>query len=112
MLSFEVIFHAINPRKQEIIFEDRNITVETIPLKHKVPMYHESTYTKEFESRCKDTTHSTAQQAAQIAKEAEVKHLLIGHFSARVDDHQVFLNEALEVFANTRLAEERKTFEF
>ena len=147
MLSFEVIFHAINPRKQEIIFEDRNITVETIPLKHKVPtcgflftdkgqkryayvsdtmyspkivpqlsgvdmLYHESTYTKEFESRCKDTTHSTAQQAAQIAKEAEVKNLLIGHFSARVDDHQVFLNEASEVFANTRLAEERKTFEF
>ena len=37
MLSFEVIFHHINPRKQAVIFEDRNITVETIPLKHKVP---------------------------------------------------------------------------
>ena len=147
MLSFELIFHPINPRKQAVIFEDRNITVETIPLKHKVPtcgflftekgqrryayisdtmyspkiiptisgvdlLYHEATYTDEHEARCKTTTHSTARQAATIARDAEVKNLLIGHFSARVDDHELFLNEALEVFPNTRLAEERKTFEF
>ena len=37
MMSFEVIFHHINPRKQIVIFEDRNVTVETIQLKHKVP---------------------------------------------------------------------------
>lgn len=147
MLSFEVVFHHINPRKQAVIFEDRNITVETIPLKHKVPtcgflfrdkgqkryayisdtmyspkiiplisgvdmLYHESTYTDEHEARCKSTTHSTARQAATIARDAEVRDLLIGHFSARVDDHQLFLKEAQEVFPNTRLAEERKTFEF
>lgn len=146
MLSFEVVFHPINPRKQAVIFEDRNITVETIPLKHKVPtcgflfcdkghkryayvsdtmyspkiipqisgvdlLYHEATYTDEHEARCKGTTHSTARQAATIARDAEVKNLLIGHFSARVDDHQLFLHEALEVFPNTRLAVERKTFE-
>ncbi len=147
MMSFEVIFHHINPRKQIVIFEDRNVTVETIPLKHKVPtcgflftmkgqrryayisdtmyspkivpmisgvdlLYHEATYTDEHEARCKTTTHSTARQAAMIARDAEVKNLLIGHFSARVDDHELFLNEAQEVFPNTRLAEERKTFEF
>ncbi len=147
MLSFEVVFHAINPRKQAVIFEDRNVVVETIPLKHKVPtcgflfynkgqkryayvsdtmyspkiiphiqgvdlLYHESTYTNDLEDRCQSTTHSTARQAATIARDAEAKNLLIGHFSARVDDHNIFLNEALEVFPNTRLAEERKTFEF
>ena len=147
MMSFEVIFHHINPRKNAVIFEDRNVTVETIPLKHKVPtcgflftnkgqrryayisdtmyspkivpmisgvdlLYHEATYTDEHEARCKTTTHSTARQAAIIARDAEVKNLLIGHFSARVDDHELFLNEAQEIFPNTRLAEERKTFEF
>ena len=75
-------------------------------------LYHESTYTDEHEARCKNTTHSTARQAATVAHDAEVKNLLIGHFSARVDDHQLFLKEAQEVFQNTRLAEERKTFEF
>ena len=146
-MSFEIVFHHINPRKQEIIFEDRNVSVETIPLKHKVPtcgflflekgqkryayvsdtmyspkiipqisgvdlLYHEATYTNDLEERCKTTTHSTAQQAAMIARDAEVKNLLIGHFSARVEDHQLFLREALDIFPNTRLAEERQTFEF
>lgn len=37
IMKFELIFHAINPRKREVIFDDRTITVETIPLKHKVP---------------------------------------------------------------------------
>ena len=36
-LPYEVEFHAINPRKKEVIFEDRTLTIETIPLKHKVP---------------------------------------------------------------------------
>lgn len=36
-MKYEVVFHAINPRKRAIIFEDRTVVVETIPLKHKVP---------------------------------------------------------------------------
>jgi ribonuclease Z len=40
-----------------------------------------------------------------------VGKLVIGHFSAREDDHTVFLDEAQEVFANTVLAEECKTIE-
>ena len=36
-LSYEVVFHAINPRKREVIWEDRTLTIESIPLKHKVP---------------------------------------------------------------------------
>lgn len=36
-LGFEVIFHPFNPRKKEIIFEDRTLIVKTLPLKHRVP---------------------------------------------------------------------------
>jgi ribonuclease Z len=42
---------------------------------------------------------------------AGVGKLIVGHFSAREDDHTVFLNEAQEVFANTILAEECKVIE-
>ena len=61
--------------------------------------------------KCKKHTHSTAKQAAQIANLAGAGKLVIGHFSAREDDHTVFLNEAQEVFANTILAEECKSIE-
>ena len=56
--------------------------------------------------RAKETFHTTASQAARIARDAEVKKLLIGHFSARYDDEQVLLDEARVVFPNTQLAKE------
>ena len=49
--------------------------------------------------------------AAQIAKLAGAGKLIIGHFSAREDDHTVFLNEAKEVFDNTVLAVEKEKIE-
>lgn len=160
-LTYELIFHPINPRKQEIIFEDRTVTVETVPLKHKVPtcgflftehhrklnpdtgefyrestkryaylsdtqyservipqiegvdlLFHESTYTEQYADRCATTMHSSAKQAATIALKAQAKQLLIGHFSSREDDHNLFLREAQEVFPNTILAVERTKIEF
>lgn len=36
-LTFNVVFHTINPRKNELIFEDRSVQVFSIPLKHRVP---------------------------------------------------------------------------
>jgi len=159
-MKYEVVFHAINPRKREVIFSDRTVTVETIPLKHKVPccgflfyehhrqidpvtgeisypmrkryaycsdtmyweknipqlegvdvLFHEATFTDEWASRCKATMHSTARQAGQIARQAQVGKLIIGHYSSRVEDHGVFLNEAKEEFDNTQLAVERETYE-
>jgi ribonuclease Z len=150
-LSYEVVFHAINPRKREVIWEDRTLTVESIPLKHKVPtcgflfterhrdqeprkryaycsdtayreqiveqiagvdvLYHEATYTEKDVDKCKKHTHSTAKQAANIARLAGVGKLVIGHFSAREDNHNVFLEEAKEVFPNTVLAVERTSIE-
>jgi RNAse Z (EC 3.1.26.11) len=52
------------------------------------------------------TGHSTASQAAQIAKLANVKKMMIGHFSARYPDNQILLDEARKIFPNTILANE------
>jgi len=73
-------------------------------------LYHEATFLKDDEKRAKSTYHSTAEQAARIAKEAEVGKLLIGHFSARFHDLSSHLNEAKDVFANTELAEDGNVF--
>lgn len=73
-------------------------------------LYHESTFTKELASRAAYTFHSTAEQAATVAKAAQAKLLIIGHFSSRYKDTSPFLTEAREIFLSTFLAEEGKTF--
>jgi ribonuclease Z len=156
---YDIIFHPINPRKQEVIFEDRTVSVETIPLKHGVPtcgflfrethrvkqedgsftrvtrkryaygsdtmysekiipiiegvdtLYHESTFLQSMGERSKEVKHSTAAEAATIARKAGVGKLVLGHYSARVEDHSLFLQEAQPVFANTVLAEENDVIE-
>ena len=67
-------------------------------------LYHEATFAKDLGKLAKQTRHSTAEQAALIAKEANAKQLLIGHYSARYIDLNVLLDEAKEVFVNTLLA--------
>ncbi len=70
-------------------------------------LYHEATFSSQDLARAKQTYHSSAQQAALIAKAAHVKKLILGHFSARNQDETVLLKEAQEVFPNTMLANER-----
>ena len=189
-LTYKVFFHAFNPARNELIFEDRTLKVSTIPLKHRVPcagflfeeksksphiiremidfyqvpvsriaaikagadfvtpegeiianriftrpaepprkyaycldtayyekiipiiegvdmLYHEATFSHEDIVRAKETYHSSARQAAQIAQAAQVKKLVIAHFSARITDENILLNEAKEVFPDTILANER-----
>jgi len=193
-LPYTIIFHKINPRKHELIYEDRSIQVYSIPLKHRVPccgflfeekprdrhiiremidfykiptwripkikqgedyvteedevipnsqltvagelpkryaycsdtaysekiipfikgvdcLYHEATFMENEQVRSKQTEHSTARQAATIALKAEVKKLIIGHYSARYDNQQLLLNEAKAVFENTVLGEDLRTYE-
>jgi len=75
-------------------------------------LYHESTFLDKHENLAKKTGHSTAKQAAAIAKQAEVKTLILGHYSTRYDDLLEFKTEAEEVFENVMLADDGKTFEF
>jgi ribonuclease Z len=67
-------------------------------------LYHETTYLKDLAERAAARYHSTTVQAATIAQKANVKKLLIGHFSSKYETLDVFLTEAAAVFENTELA--------
>ena len=69
-------------------------------------LYHEATYAEAEISHAQRYAHSTASQAAGIAKAAHAKKLLLGHFSARYEDESILLKEAKTVFDNTFLAQE------
>ena len=193
-LSYEVVFHAVDTTQQTVVFEDRSLTVETIPLNHRVPccgylfrekptlphirpemisfygipvsqinnikagtgwttedgtfvpserltrpadpphsyaycsdtrympklheriknvdlLYHEATYGADKADGAARYFHSTAAEAAKVARDACVKQLMIGHYSARYDDEQVLLDEAKQIFPNTILSCEGMTIE-
>lgn len=188
-LPYKVFFHAFETKRPTLIYEDRSLTVTTIPLKHRIaccgflfaeqptlnhiirdmvdfyeiPLYelnkiksgedyvtadgtvvpnarltipanpprkyaycsdticresvieqikevnllfHEATFAQKEQARARETFHTTAAQAATIAKKANVKQLMIGHFSARYEDESVLLEEAQMVFPETILARE------
>lgn len=69
-------------------------------------LYHEATYAEAEIGHAQRYAHSTASQAAGIAKAAQAKKLLLGHFSARYEDENILLEEAKTVFNNTFLAQE------
>lgn len=188
-LSFNVIFEPFDPVKSSIIYEDRSVTVKTIPLIHRMPcagflfeeakndlhldgaaikffdisirdiakikkgedfirengevvsntrltkpatpsrkyaycsdtaynenmisliqgvdlLYHEATFLETEKARAQKTMHSTAMQAATIAKMAGVKKLMLGHYSSRYSNDVDFLREAELIFPNVILANE------
>jgi ribonuclease Z len=149
-MKYEVKFHPIHPQQAEVIYEDRSLTVSTLPLQHRLPtcgflftekptrlstpdnpprryaycsdtrpipelaqtlhgvdlLFHEATFMEKDAPRAAETYHTTARQAALLARQAEAKQLLIGHFSARYDDEQGLLEEAQAIFPHTLLAHE------
>lgn len=188
-LPFEVIVKPFDPSVSEVIYEDRSVSVKTIPLNHRIPcagflfsekekerhlisdmikfynipvkelanikkgadfimeggkiipnknltrpadaarsyaycsdtaydekiipiikdvdlLYHEATFSDADKIRAKNTGHSTAIDAANIAKLANVKKLMLGHFSSRYTDNNILLKEAQTIFTNTILANE------
>ena len=192
-LSFEVVFHAIDTEKTDVIYEDRSLTVSTIPLQHRLPtcgflfrekptlphirrdmidyleipvsqinnikngagwttpegrtysheelttpaeptrayaycsdtrfvptlheliagvdlLYHESTYCRDSQHRAEAYWHSTAADAATVAREAGVKKLLLGHYSSRYPDENAFQDEAREIFPESYLTNENDIF--
>lgn len=187
--GFEVFFHGVDTMQAQVVFEDRSVSVSTIPLHHRVAccgylfrekeglphirremidalnipysqinnikggadwvmddgtiiphsrltipadasrsyaycsdtaymphlasqirgvnlLYHEATYGEDRAEMAKEYFHSTAKQAAQVARDAEVGKLLIGHYSARYLDENVLLEEAKTIFPNTILSQE------
>jgi ribonuclease Z len=73
-------------------------------------LYHEATFADNMRDFAMERGHTTALQAAQVAKEAGVKKLVIGHFSSRYKSIDTLLNEARTVFENTCAAEDGKIF--
>lgn len=73
-------------------------------------LYHEATFLERHANLAKKTKHSTALQAAKIAAAANVKALLLGHYSSRYSEKLDFLKEASKVFDTIFLSEDLKTF--
>ena len=187
---FQLIMHPLDTTKQAVLYEDKEMMVETIPLNHRVPccgflfsekpklpvllpekckvygipprelgkikagadwtmedgrvisnseltvpsdfvprkyaycsdtayypeiipqiqdadlLYHEATFISEDEQHAVNAAHSTAAQAATIARDAHVKQLAIGHYSIRYDDETALLVEAKRIFPNTVASQE------
>ncbi len=100
------------PPKSYAYCSDTIYKPDIIPLIKNVDLlYHEATFLEEHKELAKKTKHSTAKQAADIAKQAEVKKLVLGHFSSRYKDEEQFKIEAQSIFPNTDIAKEGKVFE-
>lgn len=74
-------------------------------------VYHDSTYADDYEDHASKYCHSTSRMAAQTAKDAGARQLILGHFSARYKDLQPMLAQARELFPDTLLAEEQHKYE-
>lgn len=75
-------------------------------------LYHEATFLESEAQLAVKTKHATAKEAAQIAKEAKVGTLVLGHYSTRYKSISLFKEEAQQIFENVELADDGKSFEF
>ena len=75
-------------------------------------LYHESTFLESEAEKAKKTMHSTAKEAATIAFKANIGHLLLGHYSTRYNNIELFKTEAETVFSRVLLADDGTTFDF
>jgi len=100
------------PPKSYAFCSDTVYNENVIPLVEGVDtLYHESTFLQSEETLAGRTMHSTAQEAATIAKKANVKQLILGHYSTRYDNIELFKEEAESVFPNIILADDGKDIE-
>jgi len=92
----------------DTVYNEEIITI----IKNATVLYHESTFLESESHLAEKTMHTTAKQAAKIAKLADVKHLLLGHYSTRYGNIELFKTEAQEIFENVLLADDGLEFEF
>ena len=74
-------------------------------------LYHDATFAEEHRDRAEKTGHSTARQAATVARDAGAERLLLGHLSARYPNPTPLVREAQSVFPETEIAEELRRYE-
>lgn len=101
-----------HPTRSYAYCSDTGYYEKIIPIVENIDLlYHEATFTHDKVDVAREKFHSTSVDAATIAKKANVKNLIIGHFSTRYETSQELLKEAKEVFENTRAASDGKTYE-
>jgi ribonuclease Z len=107
----ELTFDPIQP-KSYAFCSDTVYYEAVIPIIENVDvLYHESTFLESEQSLAERTLHSTAKEAARIALKANVKQLILGHYSTRYESITLFKEEAETIFPEVLLAEDGKSFE-
>jgi ribonuclease Z len=101
------------PTKSYAFCSDTAYNEAIVPLIQNVDvLYHEATFLESEADKAEKTMHSTAKQAATIAKRANVKHLVLGHYSTRYSSIDLFQQEAETIFPNVLLGDDGKVFDF
>ncbi len=113
IISNEVLtFDPIKP-KSYAFCSDTSYDESIIPvIQNADVLYHETTFLESEADKAEKTMHSTAKDAATIALKANVKQLLLGHYSTRYSNIELFKHEAETIFSNTLLADDGMTFDF
>lgn len=106
-----LVLPADPPRSYAYLSDTRYIPTLHQRLKGVTTLYHESTYGEDNLLLAEKYHHSTARQAALVARDAGVGQLLLGHYSSRYEREEVLLDEAREVFENTHLTNEMDVFD-
>lgn len=101
------------PSKSYAFCSDTKYDPSIIPqIRNVSVLYHESTFLEAHASLASPTKHSTAREAAEVARAAEVGTLILGHYSTRYEDYSLFKKEAEQVFGNVLLSDDGKIFDF
>lgn len=112
IISNSVLSFDPSPTKTYAFCSDTMYDEKIIPIIANVDyLYHESTFLESEAHLSERTMHATAKQAATIALKANVKNLILGHFSTRYGNIELFKQEAQTIFPNVHLADDGKEFD-
>lgn len=113
VISNEDLTFDPEPAKSYAFCSDTIYDETIIPIiEHCDILYHETTFLESEAEKATSTMHATAKQAASIAVKAKVKQLILGHYSTRYANIELFKEEALTIFPNVLLADDGRIFEF
>ncbi|MCH2198107.1 MAG: ribonuclease Z [Flavobacteriales bacterium] len=110
VIKWQWVAHLPEPPRKYAFCSDTAYSEKVIEVVNGVDLlYHEATFLSNLEKRAKETFHTTAAQAGEVAKKAGVGQLMIGHFSSRYGDDNMLLEETKTVFENAIAANEGLT---
>lgn len=113
MIPNEQLTHPPHASKSYAYCSDTSYEPALVPMIKGInTLYHESTFLDKEAHLAEMTGHSTALEAARIARDAGVDRLILGHYSTRYKSLEAFREEAITVFPEVLLAEDGKAFEW